>query len=392
MKKKIGIFLGCDPSWGGTFQYNQSFLAAVSNLPEDEFSVVVAFRREAWAGYLKELPCGKLFIPKGLVSKVCLGAWNRTGLPVSWWRRLSPLIDPTARALLAQQCDLWIFPSQDSVGYQVPVPALVAIHDLMHRYERRFPEVSAKGEYRHRERLYRSICRWAKGVLVDSEVGKTQVMESYGMDASRIHVLPFIAPNYIHGSHKCEDFEARYALPPKYVFYPAQFWKHKNHVKLVEAAYLLKDKIKDFKLVFTGSPQNAFKEVAKKVKELALEDKVVFLGYVPDEDMAEIYRRARAMVMPTFFGPTNIPPLEAFVAGCPVAISDIYGIPDQVGEAALLFDPNSAEEIAGCTERLWLDDRLCAELVERGKERIEGWTQRHFNQKFEMVLEQVFSR
>ena len=87
--------------------------------------------------------------------------------------------------------------------------------------------------------------------------------------------------------------------------------------------------------------------------------------------MPEFYRRARAMVMPTFFGPTNIPPLEAFALGCPVAVSNIYGIPEQVGDAALLFDPNSVEEIADCIERLWQDDALCASLISKGHARTE---------------------
>jgi glycosyltransferase involved in cell wall biosynthesis len=127
------------------------------------------------------------------------------------------------------------------------------------------------------------------------------------------------------------------------------------------------------------------------VAELGITDNVVFLGYVPDEHMFELYSRARALIMPSFFGPTNIPQLEAFVAGCPVATSRIYGIPEQVGNAALLFDPNSIGEIAGCMERLWIDDALRATLIERGHERAANWGPPQFADRLRDIIETVIS-
>ena len=93
--------------------------------------------------------------------------------------------------------------------------------------------------------------------------------------------------------------------------------------------------------------------------------------------------------MPTFFGPTNNPSLEAFVVGCPVAISGIYGIPEQVGDAALLFDPESIDEIAESIKRLWTDDELCAKLAEKGRHKAAIWGQEQFNNRFSEIVEQV---
>ena len=90
--------------------------------------------------------------------------------------------------------------------------------------------------------------------------------------------------------------------------------------------------------------------------------------------------------MPTLFGPTNIPQLEAFELGCPVATSNIYGIPEQVGDAALLFNPESVDEIAGCIEKLWEDDKLCTELIEKGEKRAAKWGQKEFT---EILLEYI---
>ncbi len=390
--KKIGLFLEYAPSGGGTFQYNQIMIDALTALPDDRFSVVVAYTSDLWLEYLKAFDVQAVFVHRGFWGRALGMGWTLLGLPMGLWRKICPFFHPMAKTLIREKCDLWIFPSQDARGFQFPVPALVSIHDLMHRYLRRFPESASRWEYLNRERTYSNICRWAKGVLVDSEVGQRQVMESYGAPAERVHVLPYIAPMYMRSLEPPPDFDSRYRLPAKFIFYPARFWAHKNHMSLVRAMARLKEKLPDLKLVLAGSKSNAydsFNAVMELAQSLALEDDIIFLGYVPDKDMPEIYRRARALVMPTYYGPTNIPPLEAFVAGCPVAVSDIYGMPEQTGDAALLFDPDSVEGIADCIRRLWTDDRLCAELSEKGRRRAANWGQQQFNQRLGEIIAKI---
>ena len=233
------------------------------------------------------------------------------------------------------------------------------------------------------------MCDWVMAVLVDSEVGKQQVHESYGMENARIKILPFIPPKYIYSDQTSAGFDKKYALPEKFIFYPAQFWEHKNHKALIKAVKKLITVVPDMKLVFVGSKKNGYKSALKLVNELKLVAHIIFLGYVPDKDMPELYRRARAMIMPTFFGPTNIPPLEAFVTGCPAAVSDIYGMPEQVGDAALLFNPNSDEEIAWTMQRLWTDNELCAKLSRAGQKQVKRWEQENFNQRLLTILREL---
>jgi glycosyltransferase involved in cell wall biosynthesis len=389
MKRKVGLYLESRPSGGGTFQYNQIMIDAVASLPVERYSVVIGYESELWLEYLKDFESKQVLVPRGFWGRALGLGWTLLGLPMGLWRRLCPLFHPMARVLLRERCDLWIFPAHDLRSYQFPVPSLVSIHDLMFRYEKRFPESASGWEYLNRERSCRAICQWSKGVLVDSETGRKQLEESYGMPPERIHVLPYIAPRYMHAAQVSPGFDERYRLPAKFIFYPAQFWEHKNHRKLITAVSTLKDTLPDLKLVLSGARQNACDSVAELVRELDLTDDVVFLGYVPDADMPDLYRRARALVMPTYYGPTNIPPLEAFVSGCPVAISGIYGMPEQVGDAALLFDPDSIEEIAACIRKLWTDDRLCADLAEKGTRKSEAWGQQQFNDRFRVILETV---
>jgi glycosyltransferase involved in cell wall biosynthesis len=257
----------------------------------------------------------------------------------------------------------------------------------MHIYEPQFPEVGSPGEIREREFHFIETCRWAKGVAVDSNVGKEQLIDAYKIERDRVYVLPYIAPKYIYDALESPPADLPYDLPKKYFFYPATFWLHKNHAGLFAAIARLRDQYPDIRLVLAGAKQNGFTEAFRKVEQLGISDNVVFLGYVPDSHMFELYRRARALIMPSFFGPTNIPPLEAFVAGCPVAAAGIYGVPEQVGDAALLFDPKSTQEIAAVMEKLWTDDALCADLIERGKKRAREWGPEQFSARLHKIIE-----
>ena len=230
------------------------------------------------------------------------------------------------------------------------------------------------------------MVKCSRGILVDSNIGKQQLVESYDVQPDRVHVLPTIPPKYIYSDRVPDNFNSRYSLPEKFIFYPAQFWSHKNHESLIKAIAALKHNLPDLKLVFVGSKKNGYDAAFKLVCDLGLKDSILFLGYVLNEDITEIYRRARAMVMPTFFGPTNIPPLEAFALGCPVAVSRIYGMPEQVGDAALLFDPGAVDEIADTIHRLWTDDSLCKLLKEKGLKKASAWGQPQFNNRLEEIV------
>ena len=223
---------------------------------------------------------------------------------------------------------------------------------------------------------------------MDSEVGKRHVVESYSVSPKKIHVLPFIPPNYIF---KESPSEVALKLPPNYIFYPAQFWEHKNHLRLVSAAHAIRKRGKDLHLVFAGSPKNGYYKVIEHVHRLGMERHVHFLGYVPDSQMAALYRRARAMMMPTYFGPTNIPPLEAMALGCPVAVSRIYGMPERLGDAALYFNPDSVDDLAEVMLALWENTVLCQEMTRRGLHLVRQSTQLDFNARLKGIIQSIIS-
>lgn len=387
--KKIVLFAARNKIYGGIDQYIQTIIQALSELPEDEFEIFFLT-----LGFDIETKIFKKNLKYVKIQKISFGRIIRyfilkTGITIKFWRILSRFIDPVFKEIKKINPCAVIFPAHDSYAAELDVPSLSAVHDLMHRYETRFPEVSANGEFERREKRFSELCAYSKGVLVDSETGKRHVIESYNVNPENVYVLPYIAPKYITGylnNPNNKGFSEKYLLPEKYIFYPAQFWLHKNHCSLLKAASDLLNKLPDLKLVFSGSKKNGYDNAVKTVKEFNLEKNVIFLGYVPDSDLPYLYKKARALVMPTYFGPTNIPPLEAFAAGCPVAISKIYGIPEQVKDCALLFNPGSIDEISDAIFKLWTDDKLCEELIRKGFGHFQNWNSLSFKEKLRKIL------
>jgi len=383
--KRIGVFLSASPSGGGMFQYSQAVLSALLALPRDEYAVVVAYTDPAWAQFI---PAEFERLPLRLSQTLSATAavWTALGLQQKFWLRCAPLFFSVVREIVNENCDLWIFPRQDIWSSRFPVPTLAAVHDLMHRYEPHFPEAGGLGRGRYRQRYMQELLDSSMGILVDSEVGKQQVLESFEADPRKVFILPYVPPAYIYETGVSTDFDSRHRLPGKFLFYPAEFWPHKNHLRLIDAIARVRASCSDIRLILAGSLGKEYLRVRSHVEKLGLQNRVLFAGYLPEADMPEYYRRARALVFPTFFGPTNIPPLEAFALGCPVAASGIYGMPEQLGDAALLFDPRSEQEMAECIKRLWQDDFLCQNLSSKGLQRAQLWGPSQFGSALHEII------
>jgi glycosyltransferase involved in cell wall biosynthesis len=144
-------------------------------------------------------------------------------------------------------------------------------------------------------------------------------------------------------------------------------------------------------LVLCGSRNNwireaTFDEAMAAAARLGVADQIHYLGFVPDSDMAPLYAATQALLMPTFFGPTNIPILEAWSLDCPVMTSDIRGVREQAGDAALLVDPQSPEAMADAMARLWSDEALRAILKKRGRSRLALWGPDEFADRLALIL------
>jgi len=390
----VGLYLSTGMDSGGIFQYSLSVLDALSSLDRQNLLVLkVAYHGSEWPSLLidqpnkvKKLKWGKLGI---LFSKCLLGLM----LPGGFSRNFLSKLNPVYYELKKLEADVWIYPGQDLFSYQMPFKSLSTIHDLMHIYEPTFSEASSWYRYQLRQHRFKNLVKNSVGILVDSDLGRAHVCQSYGSDGMGIYKLPFI-PQVKVSFTKKEETETleRLAVPQQFLFYPAQFWPHKNHKILIDASNNILNSCGDFNLVLTGSKTLEYKKLKALCKKLGLETRVHFLGRVSDKELGILYQNAKAMIMPTFFGPTNIPPLEAIQYGCPVAVSNNYAMPEQLGKAAIYFDPSSLAEIETCILTLWNDQEVRKRLVAEGYKKSQEYTQENFARKLMAVLHSVVSK
>jgi glycosyltransferase involved in cell wall biosynthesis len=260
---------------------------------------------------------------------------------------------------------------------ETDIPYIFTILDLQHRLQPWFPEVSSGGEWASREMHFEKAIRRASTVIVGTEAGKNEVTAFYRISAERIKLIPHPTPSFalIASKDGLEGVLSKYGIPGGYLLFPAQFWPHKNHVGLLLAVKLLREKYElRFPVVFVGSDPGNRQHVQEVTEELGLSSQVHFLGFVPQEDIVGLYCNAFALIYPTFFGPENLPPLEAFALGCPVIASNVAGAQEQLGDAALLVDPRKEEQIAMAIKRIYDDPALRQTLLELGLKRARQWT------------------
>jgi glycosyltransferase involved in cell wall biosynthesis len=413
---RIGVLPYLDPLGGGTYQHSLNVLRAVRQLGEsggDQFVVLVRDLSEA--------------------RRAGVAASADRLQPVSWRgeiaNRARRLVGRRARALLRTLrrdpgaptdvdavalkpgltarfrrlgLDLVYYPTLDPFAFEVDVPAVVTIHDLQPILQPDLPEFV--GQTAAWVYLLRNSVRRALLLVVDSEIGREDVLAAYGhlgLTADRVRILPYLPAPYL-GDEPPERTAARvrdtYRLPGRFVFYPAQFWPHKNHKRLLEAIALLRRRDGlDVDLVLCGGHggelrERTFADFRTRAAELGAADLVHYLGFVPDRDMVGLYRAAEALAFPTFFGPTNIPVVEAWSVGCPVLTSDIRGVREHAGDAAVLADPSSVDAIAAGLRRLWTEPELRASLIERGRARLAAYGADDFRRRLAGILEEAKSR
>jgi glycosyltransferase involved in cell wall biosynthesis len=256
----------------------------------------------------------------------------------------------------------------------IGVPYVYNVFDLQHRLQPWFPEVSDKGQFRLREGSYAEAVQRAAFVVTSSEETREQVTLFYGVPGDRIRVIPFPTPqSAVDAASKPPsvseiDVRSKHGITGPYLFYPAQFWPHKNHINLLRGLKALREQHGiDFSMVFTGADHGNADFVKAEARALGLAEKVHFAGFVPYDEVAALYRHAFAMTYVTFFGPDNLPPLEAFAFGCPVVLSDIPGIEKLFEDAVVAVNQRDPASIAAGVKKLVDDPAERARRVTKGK-------------------------
>ncbi len=394
--KNIGILFS-QLAGGGVFQYGLSVADALINY-SNNFSYSIFY-------YGSENPKDSLRIksPEN-VRFIALGAEANSLIQKSQFLLNLLLSQPifvtnkkNKKILEKNNIDLLIIPFPFLLGFEARIPYIVAIPDIMHRYYPQFPEYHFKTRIK-RDLVYKNAAKHSFFSIVDSSQGKADLHKFYNIPNEKIKIIPYIPPGYIYqyqemSEDSAEKILAKHNLPNKFLFYPAQFWYQKNHLRLIKAISLLKKELDvEISLVLTGSAkanEENYQKVKALINELNLGQQVFHLGFVSDEEIGALYKKSLALVFPTLIGPTSIPPLEAMVMRTPVLCSNLFSMPEQIGEAGLLFNPFDIKDIAEKIYKIWTDEKLRIQLVKKGEERLKDLTLENYAQKWENIIKQT---
>ena len=275
----------------------------------------------------------------------------------------------------------------------VEVPFAATVWDLGHREMPYFPELSLSGwKFDEREGFYSHVLPRAGIVVIGNSVGARTVTEFYRVRPENICEIPLpVNASSLQGALKDPALLQPYGLTPgEYLFYPAQFWPHKNHITLIDALAILHSAGAEMKLIFTGSDKGNRQYVEEYVASRNLRSSVVFAGFVETPVLHQLYLNAYAMTFASMMGPDNLPPLESMALGCPVVSAAFNGAREQMGDAALFFDPLDANDAVARIAAL-SDPNLRQQLIANGQELVKTRSPDVYVAKINQALD-VFAR
>ncbi len=320
------------------------------------------------------------YLPISFTDKIVMFFRREIRSPhlLGWIAKFSPL-NTFEATLYRRSIDLVYFLSPDGRYRDLErINYIATVWDLCHRDDPEFPEVRWNRQAEIRDRNYSQFLPKATAIFVDSDFSRRNIVHRYGLDIGRVHVMSFEASVATQSSATATseehqvDIKKKYGLKGPYVFYPAQFWAHKNHIYLLQGLADLRSRYcLDVGAIFVGTDKGNLEYIKKSAVSLGVFDLVKFGGFVSNEEIPVLYKQSVALVMPTYFGPTNLPPLEAFELGVPVLYPDKPGLREQVGEAALLMDLKNPSSLADHLYSLLTDDILRSQLITKGQDRLK---------------------
>jgi glycosyltransferase involved in cell wall biosynthesis len=288
------------------------------------------------------------------------------------WRRQAVCLDDQRQVLAhLDRVDLYFCPFGALYPRPIPRPTVMTLVDIQEVY---FPEFFTPADRYLRELHFPGSTRMVDRVITISEFSRDAIIAHHHLPPERVAVVHLCGDErYARSADVAQAPDA--PLPPRFVFYPANLWKHKNHDVLLRALRLLQhDRGRRFDLVLTGFAQENGYPLQEQARAYGVSDQVHPLGYLPVEQLAYLYRRADMLVFPSLFEGFGIPLVEAMATGCPVVAARATSIPEVTGDAAELFDPLSPEALAAAIERVADDEAWRETLRARGLQRA-----RHFS-------------
>jgi len=275
------------------------------------------------------------------------------------------LSDRLKELIMLHKIDVWFSPLLVLDPSPCTIPSATTIPDMQHEY---YPDFFDEDLLKWRRNNYQSSADNADIIFTLSENSRNDIIrfldvnpkkvKSIYIDSS-INLKPTNDKIYLSGVKR------KFNLPDKFLFYPANSWPHKNHLRLLEAFNRIK-KIVDFDLVFCGYSHQKTPEIISFIKKNKLKERVHWLGYVKDYDLAGIYKNSFGLIFPSLFEGFGIPLVEAFRMGVPVLCSGITSLREIGKDAASYFDPLSVRLMSKTMLDFYKNNSLRNTLIKKG--------------------------
>ncbi len=264
--------------------------------------------------------------------------------------------------MLIRQPDILFIPAH-TIPWIHPKNTVVTIHGLEYEH---FPEAYSGFDLWHLRKSTRLASKWAKKIITISKNTKKDLIKFYGVKDEQVKVVHLGYQKYEVRSKKYGVAETL-RFPKPYLLFIGRLEKRKNLVRLVKAFARLKNNKKIVhKLVLAGKPGYGYEQIKCSIKDLDLEKDVILPGYISDKDLPYLIKGADVFVYPSLYEGFGMPILEAMNLGVPVVTSNTSALPEIAGEAALLVDPKSPDEIAKAIYKLIEDEDFKDRLVRKG--------------------------
>lgn len=350
---------------GGAEQYVRNFVAMLSTHSDVEAYVFV--NNEA-APTFSESDC---------VHVIQIGNGENIDRELNYW------ID--YKSLQVMFCPLFFVAPHDCT-----IPVVPSILDVQHEFFPQYFEPQVLEEIRSRTK---ETLKAAAGILTISEFSKKTIHDKYGVPEENIEVTYLDADkSFSFPPNETRERELETTIGSGYIFYPANSWPHKNHINLLKAYKILKDRyaIKN-KLLFTGDSKQQRKTIEEFIKQNNLTEDVIYLGYVRQEDMPYVYANAKMLVFPSLFEGFGIPLVEAMRVGIPIACSNCGSIPEIAQNAAVYFEPECPEDIASKLYLLINETDLVDRLIKNGSAIAKQYSWKNCTDKTLLYLKKIVS-
>ena len=382
-KLNIAIFISSELKTGGRYQYEYKILDILKKYHKDQ-DIKLKFyglRENIKKDYI-DLNLDIKIINENIFQKI-----HRYSLSNLFFLKIFSKIkmgfSSIEKQLSKEQIDLVYFLGPNLVSQGLNnIPYIFTLLDLGHLDILEFPEVSYDAQFDTREFTNNKSLKKAYKVIVDLEWGKKNAIKRYNLDEKRIEVLKLLPNIKINKTETPVRIKEKYKLKNDFIFYPANFWAHKNHMYILKAIKILREKKHiDIDVIFSGSDQGNLEYILNKAKEFKINDLIHYIGFVPNEEMPSLYKQSLSLVMPTYLGPTNVPPLEAFAYETPVCYSDMPFFREQVGESVFFMDLRDPSSLVKNILTIQNDKQIVEEKKEKGLQVLKNWNEEDFYKK-----------